>query len=129
MAAQNADFTLTFRRLSESATPDGDDAVRDLFADPVSFDTWHARWRQRTAPEPQDGATRRAAMRTVNPAYIPRNHRVEEVIQAAVERDDFAPFEELLTVLSTPFEEQPTFERYADPPQPHEKVHKTFCGT
>jgi uncharacterized protein YdiU (UPF0061 family) len=129
MAAPSADFTLTFRRLSDAAGPDGNDAVRDLFADPVSFDTWAARWRKRIATEPQDDATRRVAMRAVNPAYIPRNHRVEEVIQAGVERDDFAPFEQLLTVLSTPFEEQPTFERYADPPQPHEKVHKTFCGT
>ena len=41
-------------------------------------------------------------MRSVNPAFIPRNHRVEAVIQAAVNRDDFAPFEELLTVLSSP---------------------------
>ena len=46
-------------------------------------------------------------MRAVNPAFIPRNHRVEAVIEAAVNRDDFAPFEELLTVLATPFEDQP----------------------
>ena len=46
-------------------------------------------------------------MRAANPAYIPRNHRVEAVIKAAVERDDFAPFEELLTVLSKPYEDQP----------------------
>ena len=127
MATQSTDFT--FRRLSDAAGPDGNDAVRGLFPDPASFDAWAARWRQRIAQEPQDGATRHAVMRAVNPAYIPRNHRVEEVIQAGVERDDFAPFEELLAVLSTPFEEQPIFERYADPPQPHEKVHKTFCGT
>jgi uncharacterized protein YdiU (UPF0061 family) len=48
-------------------------------------------------------------MRAVNPAFIPRNHRVEAVIEAAVNRDDFAPFEELLTVLSKPYEDQPAF--------------------
>ena len=48
-------------------------------------------------------------MRAVNPAFIPRNHRIEAVIEAAVNRDDFAPFEELLTVLSKPYEDQPAF--------------------
>ena len=68
-------------------------------------------------------------MRAVNPAYIPRNHRVEAVIEAAVERDDFAPFEELLMVLSKPYEDQPSFAHYADPPEPSERVYRTFCGT
>jgi len=68
-------------------------------------------------------------MRAVNPAFIPRNHRVEEVIQAAQTRGDFAPLETLLTVLSRPFDDQPDFARYADPPQPHEVVRQTFCGT
>ncbi len=57
-------------------------------------------------------------MRAVNPAFIPRNHRVEEALAAAVERDDFAPFEELLAVLSRPFEDRPEFTRYAEPPRP-----------
>jgi uncharacterized protein YdiU (UPF0061 family) len=76
-----------------------------------------------------DPATRSAAMHAVNPAFIPRNHRVAAVIDAAVERGDYAPFEELLTILSKPFEDQPAFARYADPPQPHERVLATFCGT
>ena len=59
--------------------------------------------------EPQDPAARRTAMRSVNPAFIPRNHRVEAVIEAAVNRDDFAPFEELLAVLSKPYEDQPAY--------------------
>ena len=82
-----------------------------------------------SSEEAQDGVTRRAAMRAVNPAFIPRNHRVEAVIEAAVEQDDFAPFEELLTVLSKPYEDQPAFAHYADPPEAHERVHQTFCGT
>ena len=68
-------------------------------------------------------------MRGVNPAFIPRNHRVEALIDAAVQRDDFAPFEELLAVLSRPFEDQPGYEDYMQPPQEHERVLQTFCGT
>jgi serine/tyrosine/threonine adenylyltransferase len=68
-------------------------------------------------------------MRAVNPAFVPRNHRVEAVIKAAMDSDDYAPFEELLTVLSRPYEDQPANVDYAVPPQPHERVCQTFCGT
>jgi uncharacterized protein YdiU (UPF0061 family) len=67
-------------------------------------------------------------MRKVNPALIPRNHRIEAVIQAAM-RDDFAPFEELLLVLSKPYDDQAEFESYTRPPQDEERVTQTFCGT
>jgi serine/tyrosine/threonine adenylyltransferase len=129
MAENRADFTLTFRHLSDAADPAGDEAVRRLFADPSAYDGWAARWRQRLREEPQDGAARRTAMRAVNPAFVPRNHRVEAVIEAAVQRDDFAPFEELLSVLSKPYEDQPAFAHYAEPPEPNERVYRTFCGT
>jgi uncharacterized protein YdiU (UPF0061 family) len=128
MAANQADFTLTFRRLADAAIdPDADEAVRSLFVDPTAYDSWAVRWRRRLAEEPQDA--RRASMRLANPAFIPRNHRVEAVIQAATERDDFAPFHELVTVLSNPYEDQPRFAHLAEPPEPHERVQKTFCGT
>jgi uncharacterized protein YdiU (UPF0061 family) len=68
-------------------------------------------------------------MRLVNPAVIPRNHRIEAVIVAAVERGDYAPFEELSRILSRPYEEQPSFAAYANPPRPEERVLQTFCGT
>ena len=130
MAKNQADFTLTFRRLGDAALgPDHDGAIGQLFADPTAYDEWAARWRQRLAGEPQDSTARRTAMRSVNPAFIPRNHRVEAVIEAAVNRDDFAPFEELLAVLSKPYEDQPAFSAYAEPPEPHERVLQTFCGT
>ena len=130
MAANRADFTLTFRGLSEAAAgEEGDAAVRSLFADPGAWDAWAPRWRQRLRDEPGDAAARREAMLAVNPAFIPRNHRVEAVIRAAVDRDDFAPFEELLTVLAKPYESQPAFARYMEPPATHERVLQTFCGT
>jgi uncharacterized protein YdiU (UPF0061 family) len=130
MTKNQADFTLTFRRLSEAALdPAGDAKVRALFAEPTAFDEWAARWRQRAGQEPQSPAERQAAMRGVNPAFIPRNHRVEAVIQAAMVADDYAPFEELLTVLSNPYEDQPHFKSYTEPPQPDQRVLQTFCGT
>jgi uncharacterized protein YdiU (UPF0061 family) len=130
MAKNQADFTLTFRRLGDiAADPADSEPVRELFVDPTAFDPWAERWRQRIAEEPQSASERQSAMRRVNPAFIPRNHRVEAVIQAAVANDDFAPFEELLTVLSKPWEDQPAFAAYAEPPEPHQRVHQTFCGT
>ena len=129
MAENSADFTLTFRHLAEAAGPAGNaEPVRERFIDPTSFDAWAEGWRNRLAQEPQDAATRQAAMRAVNPAFIPRNHRVEAAIQAGL-RDDFGPFEELLAVLSRPYEDQPDFAAYMDPPEPHQRVTRTFCGT
>jgi uncharacterized protein YdiU (UPF0061 family) len=112
-----------------AADPANDSHVRQLFTEPGLYDEWAARWRQRISEEPQNPAARRAAMRSVNPAFIPRNHRVEAMIEAAVKRDDFALFEELLTVLSSPYEDQPGYAGYTDPPEPHQRVLQTFCGT
>jgi uncharacterized protein YdiU (UPF0061 family) len=125
MAEGEADFTLTFRRLD----PESDEEARGLFSKTEAFDAWAKRWRERIAREPQDADARRQAMRAVNPAYIPRNHRVEAALSAAMEREDFAPFEELLQVLDKPFEDRPQFAAYAEPPLPAERVCQTFCGT
>jgi uncharacterized protein YdiU (UPF0061 family) len=130
MAKNQADFTLTFRRLSDAALdPRGDAEVRSLFAEPAAYDEWAARWRQRISGEPQTPGERQAAMRSVNPAFIPRNHLIEATIEAAVNRDDFAPFEQMLAVLAKPYQDQPDFAEYAEPPQPHQCVLQTFCGT
>ena len=95
----------------------------------TGFDEWMVRWRKRLEHEPQDSTVRSATMRAVNPAYIPRNHRIEAMIEAAVGREDFAPFNELLEGLSTPFVDQARYAHYARPPEPHERVNQTFCGT
>jgi protein adenylyltransferase len=68
-------------------------------------------------------------MRQVNPAVIPRNHRIEQVIHAAVESQDFGPFAELSIVLSQPYQPPDGFDSYAAPPEPGERVLQTFCGT
>ena len=130
MTANHADFTLTFRRLCDAAAdPQADAEVRGLFDDPAAYDGWAARWRQRLAGETMDGQARRAAMQLANPAYIPRNHRIEAVLSAAIERDDFGPFEEIMTVLARPYEDRPEFAAYAEPPPPDQRVCQTFCGT
>jgi uncharacterized protein YdiU (UPF0061 family) len=129
MAENGADFTLTFRGLCDAVMgSDGDAAVRALFKDASAFDGWAVKWRARLAEEGGDANERRDAMRAVNPRFIPRNHLVEEAIAAAV-KGDFTPFETLVAVLSAPYDDQPDFARYAEPPRPEEIVHQTFCGT
>jgi uncharacterized protein YdiU (UPF0061 family) len=129
MAENQADFTLTFRQLSAAAGSGFDEGLRRQFSGASAFDAWAERWLHRLAEEPMDPAARRTAMEAVNPAFIPRNHRVEAVIRAAVDGNDFGPFEELLTVLSQPYRDQPALAHYAEGPQEHERVHQTFCGT
>ena len=121
MHAAAADFTNTYGALAGAAT---DEAA--LTAD---FAGWVRRWRERLAREP--GGVERCieTMQNANPAFIPRNHRIEQVIEAAVQNADFAPFHELHAVLSRPFEQQPGEDTYRAPPLPHERVQNTFCGT
>jgi len=120
LADSGIDFTLAFRRLGEGT-------ARGLFDEPAPFDAGEQRGRERAAQEPQDEATRRAAMAAVNPIYIPRNHKVEAALGAATERDDYGPFEELLTVLARPFEERAEFAAYAQPPSEEERRNfRTF---
>lgn len=129
MAANEADFTNTFRHLGAAAAdPAKDGDVRDQFTNPAAFDEWAAKWRQRLSAESDNGASRSKAMNAVNPAFIPRNHRIEAVIQAAL-ADDFAPFEELVSVLAKPYEDQPQMADYANPPTMDQRVLRTFCGT
>ena len=131
MAAGRADFTLTFRRLSDAAgdTPDADRAVATLFDDPAAFEEWAVSWRARLAVEGGPTPERRTAMRAVNPAFIPRNHRVQAVIAAAQSAGNFAPLDELMGILAKPYDDHPGLTDYANPPQPEEIVHQTFCGT
>jgi len=130
MHRNQADFTLTFRSLCDAAeSAEGNARLRGSFANPRDYDEWEERWRARLSRESLGPRERAAAMRRMNPAYIPRNHRIEAVIHAAVESQDFGPFEELSTVLSRPYEFQAGRESYADPPQPGERVLQTFCGT
>jgi uncharacterized protein YdiU (UPF0061 family) len=128
LTASQVDFTLFFRRLSDAAAGQ-EEPVRSLFVEDAALDAWLARWRARLEQEGQPPEARRSDMDAVNPAFIPRNHRVEAMIKAAVDHEDYGPFEEMLEVLSRPYQDQPAFAQYSDPPLPHERVTATFCGT
>jgi uncharacterized protein YdiU (UPF0061 family) len=112
-----ADFTNTFRALATGT-------ARDQFTDPAAFDAWESGWHTRIAHE----AAPDAVMRAANPAVIPRNHRIEEMIAAAVAGDD-SLFHRLNSVLARPFEDDPDARDLTRPPEPHEVVPATFCGT
>lgn len=117
MAVERADFTRSFRGLLTGA-------ARDEFTEPAAFDTWEPEWRARLMRE----ADPVAVMAAANPVRIPRNHRVEEMIAAAVE-GDFGPFTQLQAALAAPFDPAPEFAPYEAAPWPEEVVHRTFCGT
>lgn len=117
MAQNQADFTNTFRAL-------GDNAARDQFTDPQAFDQWAEGWQARLAREEDPSAV----MAKANPAFIPRNHRIEQMIQSAVQ-GDYTPFHRLNTVLARPFEDQPDALDLTRPPTEGEVVQATFCGT
>jgi uncharacterized protein YdiU (UPF0061 family) len=127
MANTGADFTNSFRALCDAA--DGEEeGIRAQIDAGGSADDWLGRWRSRLARESVNPSERALTMRRANPAVIPRNHRIEAVIEAAV-RGDLDPLEDLLRVLVRPWEDQPEGPGYRSPPAPHEVVHQTFCGT
>ncbi|MGH1329256.1 MAG: protein adenylyltransferase SelO [Paracoccaceae bacterium] len=115
MATGAADFTNTFRTL-------GQDSGRDQFVDPAVIDAWLPAWQERRAPNYA------ALMAAANPAIIPRNHRIQQVIEASVAGDD-APFHRLNAALKTPFDLAQADEDLARPPLEGEQVLQTFCGT
>jgi uncharacterized protein YdiU (UPF0061 family) len=129
MQRNQADFTLSFRALCAAACDQQDSGARAHFINAGDYDEWAQRWQARMSREIVAPQLRAESMREANPAYIPRNHRVEQVIVAAVERNDFAPFEELSQVLAAPYVERAALAGYANPPQPSERVLQTFCGT
>jgi serine/tyrosine/threonine adenylyltransferase len=117
MRTQHVDYTAFFRALSAGT-------ARALFAEPEPFDAWAAR-REALLPADRIGT---AAMDRVNPLYIPRNHRVEEALAAAM-AGDLDPFHNLLDAVSRPYAERPGLERYAEPAPAGCAPHVTYCGT
>lgn len=124
----DADFTLTFRSLSKVAGGAAVETLLDLFTGrPAGLSDWLTRWRARIHDD-RSAAERQAAMEAVNPALIPRNHRIEEAIAAAV-YGDFSFFHRLVEALETPYAEAPETADLRLPPTPDQRVTRTFCGT
>ncbi|MCI2393319.1 protein adenylyltransferase SelO [Aliiroseovarius sediminis] len=118
MASSQADFTATFTALTG-----GDPG--DHITDEGAWDSWAPDWQARLAREPGDP---KATMRAANPVLIPRNHRVEQAIQAGI-GGDYAPFHRLVDALARPFDPRPEDANLATPPRVDERVLRTFCGT
>ena len=130
MAANQADFTLTFRKLCDAASGcEANSAVRLLFSDPNAYDSWATTWHKRLDVEAVYAHERATRMRKVNPVFIPRNHLIEAVLEAAVERQNFQPFETLLDAVTSPYEDRPELNHFAEPARPEERIIATFCGT
>ena len=128
LEGQDVDFTNFFRNLS-LASKGQTETVRQQFNQPGNYDKWHAQWMTRLATDSQSPEQRVQSMNAVNPIYIPRNHIVEEVLAAAENNKDYQPFENLLKVLSQPFEEQPGREKYTQGAPKDFGPYKTYCGT
>jgi protein adenylyltransferase len=127
LRAQAVDFTSCMRALS-SAVLDRAAPARSLFTDPRAFDAWSERWRAALSSGASDPGAIAAAMDRVNPVYIPRNHQVEDALDAAT-AGDLQPFRRLLDVLARPFDERPGLEAYASPAPSSFGEYRTFCGT
>ena len=123
-----ADFTLVFRNLAQTLRGDSA-AVRHLFEEPDAFDIWERRWRDRLDQDGIAAETVAQAMDRANPIYIPRNHKVEEALAAAVYKENMTPFSELLKVLTHPFDKNAGNEDYAVPAPITDRPYRTFCGT
>ncbi|KKB34911.1 protein adenylyltransferase SelO [Bacillus thermotolerans] len=123
MHKHRADYTNTFRVLTTGQLQGMD------MCNTKEFDTWHKRWQERLDRQEGSKASSEQLMRDNNPAVIPRNHRVEEALEAAVERDDFSVMERLLAVLSDPYAYSPEQEEYAALPEPPDRPYRTYCGT
>ena len=122
MHQQNADYTNTFMDLTNELPPKGECYESDAFKE------WYARWQVRLTKNTEPLESSLSLMRSNNPVVIPRNHRVEQVLDAAT-NGDLQPLEALLAVLQEPYNNRRDLKSYQFPPKPEEKVCQTFCGT
>ncbi|MFM9329851.1 protein adenylyltransferase SelO [Paenibacillus mesotrionivorans] len=123
MEKNRADFTNTFRSLTLGLTEDS-----SLVQSP-EFVRWKERWQARLGRQQSTEDAVRQLMRSCNPSVIPRNHRVEAALEAAVEHGDYSVMERLLAVLAAPYAYTPEQEEYSAPPEPSSCAYQTFCGT
>ena len=129
MQQKQADFTLSFRAFAEAVDPQRDRELRQLLGDDDGVDALIMRWRERLLREAVPMNEIETRIKAANPKRIPRNHRIEEAIQAAVSLDDFTLFHDLNRALKAPYEDDPAWSAYELPAAPHERVRVTFCGT
>ena len=128
MTAQKTDFTLFFSHLRRLGQNGQRNNFIELFTDAKAAETWLKLWQKAKDESVTTAADSQAGMDAANPIYIPRNHRVEEAIQAGT-TGDYTPMRRLIDILQTPCDPQKGAEEYEYPPKPSEIVQQTFCGT
>lgn len=119
MQKNQADYTNTFRALTFET---------DLFETP-DYSQWHKRWQERLERQPKSKTSSHQLMMKSNPALIPRNHRVEAALDAAVTYGDYSVMEKLLDALANPYSHTPEQSEYSAPPPETNIPYQTFCGT
>ena len=122
MQRAGADYTNTFRHLTEEKPPQGK-PYNDK-----TFKEWYTRWQAQLAKNTKPLKSSLSLMRANNPAVIPRNHKVEQVLDAAT-NGDLKPLKDLLTALQEPYKNRSDLKPYQSPPKQDERVYQTFCGT
>lgn len=123
MQQQKLDFTKTFRDLASETI-----CTSQVYQD-TTFVKWRENWEAKLKEYGKSRASVSSAMNRVNPAIIPRNHRVEEALAACEQRDDVGVLERLLEAVTDPFSEKPENQAYRDPAPPTQTCYQTFCGT
>ena len=130
LQAGQADYTLAWRHLADAAELNPA-KLRSVFRGNMKkLDEWLPRWLARLAAEKKPAAEIAAGMRLVNPYLIPRNHLVEQALEAASLSNDLNPFDQLLEALSDPYTERESASLYAQPASFEQTAsYQTFCGT
>jgi uncharacterized protein YdiU (UPF0061 family) len=128
MEEEKADFTNSFRLLSKALIGDTQ-SIRKLFNNSRRFDGWMMIWQERISQEGVAEEKIATSMNKINPIYIPRNHKVEEVLKAAVNENDMKPFSSLYSILQNPYKEIIGLESFSEPAPESNIPYKTFCGT
>lgn len=122
MQQQNMDYTNTFRDLS------GEDKPTDKPYCNKTFLNWYERWQARLKQNPKPLKSSLCLMKANNPVVIPRNHKVEQALEAA-SSGEYKPFHDLMAALKEPYKNQPELKPYQSSPNPDERIYQTFCGT
>ena len=128
MKTNKVDFTLCFRYLSKALVGDIK-SIKNLFKNDIAFDNWMTLWKERVSQESISDEKIASSMNAVNPLYIPRNHKVEEALKAAVFDNNMKPFLKLHDILKNPYDEIKEFHEYEKPVKNSSVRYKTFCGT
>ena len=130
MEKDKADFTLTFRYLSDLVGEEnGNSNFKQQFSSKDKVDSWIVKWKECLKEENRPEKVIKESMLKINPSFIPRNHRVEEAIYEAVNNYDYDYMDRLVQLLSKPYEHQPDNTEYMQPPEKYDENYQTFCGT